>query len=424
MTTPDLAIQHVEPSPSAAAHASRQTSSRFVRAWAPKIQLLADFLTIVFAFWTAVRLFPLSDIARGLLGAQHLAIGTAVAALGVALIFRYTGVHEQADTPLNIGRTETLLRGVGFSFLLLLVAVRYAGFAGKYAALCGASVLVPLLLQRYAGRLVEGWLQYGLQRTFADEGGNDSQPVGEIISAPQDKYDSPKQECERLNLGLSLCFEAGAPPVGRSHYDIVGPPLTAHQQTAASGRTRAFIKRVADLALCIPGLVLSLPVFLVTSVAIKLDSDGPVFFRQNRIGKNGRVFRLWKFRSMRQDAPRYERSPLSDADRRLTRVGRFIRRFSIDELPQLINVLCGEMSLVGPRPEMPFIVDQYGPFERRRLLVPPGITGLWQISPARALPIHQNMIYDLYYIHRQNMFLDFAILLRTVTAVVRGIGTA
>ena len=424
MTTPNLAIQHVEPSASAAVHASPLTSSRFVRAWAPMIQSLADFLTIVFAFWTAARLFPRSDIARGLAGAQHLAIGTAVAALGVALIFRYTGMHQQSDTPLNISKTETLLRGVGFSFLLLLVAVRYAGFAGMYAPLCGASVLVLLLLQRYAGRLVEGWLQYGPRRIFADEGGNDSQPVGEIISAPQDKYNSLKQECERLNLGLSLCFEAGALPVGRSHYDIVGPPLTAHQQTAASGRTRAFIKRVVDLALCIPGLVLALPVFLVTSVAIKLDSDGPVFFRQNRIGKNGRVFRLWKFRSMRQDAPRYERSPLSDADPRLTRVGRFIRRFSIDELPQLINVLCGEMSLVGPRPEMPFIVDQYGPFERRRLLVPPGITGLWQISPARALPIHQNMTYDLYYIYRQNMFLDFAILLRTVTAVARGIGTA
>jgi lipopolysaccharide/colanic/teichoic acid biosynthesis glycosyltransferase len=127
---------------------------------------------------------------------------------------------------------------------------------------------------------------------------------------------------------------------------------------------------------------------------------------------------------MRKDAPHYERSPLSDADVRLTRVGRVIRRFSIDELPQLINVLRGEMSLVGPRPEMPFIVDQYGPFERRRLLVRPGITGLWQISPARAQPIHESMEYDLYYIHRHNIFLDVAILLRTVTAVVRGIGAA
>ncbi len=95
-----------------------------------------------------------------------------------------------------------------------------------------------------------------------------------------------------------------------------------------------------------------------------------------------------------------------------------IRRFSIDELPQLINILRGDMSLVGPRPEMPFIVNQYGPFERRRLLVRPGLTGLWQISPARALPIHKNMEYDLYYIRRQNIFLDLAILLRTVGAVI------
>jgi lipopolysaccharide/colanic/teichoic acid biosynthesis glycosyltransferase len=125
---------------------------------------------------------------------------------------------------------------------------------------------------------------------------------------------------------------------------------------------------------------------------------------------------------MRTDVPAYEASPRSVVDGRLTRIGRLIRRLSLDEMPQLINVLKGEMSLVGPRPEMPFIVARYLPVEWERLIVRPGITGLWQISPARAFPIHENLQYDLHYIRNQNFFLDFAILLRTIAAVIHGVG--
>ena len=125
---------------------------------------------------------------------------------------------------------------------------------------------------------------------------------------------------------------------------------------------------------------------------------------------------------MRTDVPRYEVSPQSVADGRLTRVGRLVRRLSIDEMPQLINVLKGEMSLVGPLPEMPFIVARYHPIERLRLVARPGITGLWQISPARAFPIHENLQYDLHYLHNQSFLLDCAIILRTVTAVIHGVG--
>ena len=125
---------------------------------------------------------------------------------------------------------------------------------------------------------------------------------------------------------------------------------------------------------------------------------------------------------MRVDARMYQRSPISTKDSRLTRLGRIIRRVSLDEIPQLINVLKGEMSLVGPRPEMAFIVEQYGLVERQRLLVKPGITGLWQISACRAAPIHHNLQYDFYYIKNQNIILDFAILVRTISAVIRGMG--
>jgi lipopolysaccharide/colanic/teichoic acid biosynthesis glycosyltransferase len=184
----------------------------------------------------------------------------------------------------------------------------------------------------------------------------------------------------------------------------------------------SIIKRAIDVSGSLLFLVMLLPLFLVIAIAIKLDSPGPVFFRHYRVGKGGKNFVLWKFRSMRTDVPKYETSPRSVVDVRLTRIGRLIRRLSLDEMPQLINVLRGEMSLVGPRPEMPFIVAQYHPVECERLSAKPGITGLWQISPARAFPIHENLQYDLHYIRNQNLLLDFAIIVRTITAVIRGVG--
>jgi lipopolysaccharide/colanic/teichoic acid biosynthesis glycosyltransferase len=182
------------------------------------------------------------------------------------------------------------------------------------------------------------------------------------------------------------------------------------------------VKRGCDVVGSLLFLVLLLPLFILVAIVIKLDSPGPVFFRHYRIGKDGKQFILWKFRSMRADVPEYEASPRSVVDSRLTRIGRWIRRMSVDEMPQLINVLKGDMSLVGPRPEMPFIVARYHPVHRERLVARPGITGLWQISPARGFPIHENLQYDLHYIRNQNIVLDCAIILRTITAVIHGVG--
>jgi lipopolysaccharide/colanic/teichoic acid biosynthesis glycosyltransferase len=184
----------------------------------------------------------------------------------------------------------------------------------------------------------------------------------------------------------------------------------------------SIVKRGCDVIGSLLLLVMLFPLFVLIAVLIKMDSPGPVFFRHYRVGKDGNHFVLCKFRSMRTDVPAYEASPRSVVDGRLTRIGRLIRRLSLDEMPQLINVLKGEMSLVGPRPEMPFIVARYLPVEWERLIVRPGITGLWQISPARAFPIHENLQYDLHYIRNQNFFLDFAILLRTIAAVIHGVG--
>lgn len=190
----------------------------------------------------------------------------------------------------------------------------------------------------------------------------------------------------------------------------------------SSNKMSETLKRFCDLAGSLFLLTLALPLFPLLSLAVKLDSPGPVFFRHDRVGRYGKHFVLWKFRSMKVDVSQYSNSPRSAADVRLTRVGRLIRRLSLDELPQLFNVVKGDMSLVGPRPEMPFLVEQFHQACSERLTVRPGITGLWQISPARASQIHENLQYDLHYIRNRNLVLDFVILLRTIAAVIHGVG--
>ncbi len=180
-------------------------------------------------------------------------------------------------------------------------------------------------------------------------------------------------------------------------------------------------KRLLDIVFCLANLLLLFPIFTLIALLVRLDSPGPVFFKQQRVGKNGRKFEIYKFRTMRVDASKYEFSPTTGEDSRITRIGRILRKLSLDELPQVVNVIKGDMSLVGPRPEMPFIVDSYGPRERWRLSVTPGITGLWQLSADRAYLIHENLQYDLYYIRNRGFFMDVAILLHTLLFAVKGV---
>jgi exopolysaccharide biosynthesis polyprenyl glycosylphosphotransferase len=180
-------------------------------------------------------------------------------------------------------------------------------------------------------------------------------------------------------------------------------------------------KRLFDFLSSIVLITLALPLGVIIAILVRQDSPGPILFTQKRIGRGGKPFRLYKFRSMYTDAPKYALHPQAAEDPRITPVGRFLRRTSLDELPQLINVLRGEMSLVGPRPEMPFIVEQYNTHQRQRLDVIPGITGLWQLSADRAFLIHENIFYDLYYIRHRSFFMDVAILLHTLAFAMRGI---
>jgi lipopolysaccharide/colanic/teichoic acid biosynthesis glycosyltransferase len=169
------------------------------------------------------------------------------------------------------------------------------------------------------------------------------------------------------------------------------------------------------------------------ALAIRLDSPGPVFYRSRRIGENGRIFNMIKFRTMVQNAEQLlQQVSLKDEagrpiykrrdDPRVTRVGRILRRASLDEFPQLLNVLRGEMSLVGPRPEMPELVEKYDLWQRRRFSVPQGVTGWWQVNGRSDKPMHLHTEEDLYYVQNYSLWLDLHILMRTIWAVVRGKG--
>ena len=178
------------------------------------------------------------------------------------------------------------------------------------------------------------------------------------------------------------------------------------------------LKRVFDLVGVLTLLAPAAPLMLWCAWRIRRISPGPALFTQRRVGRNGRLFEMYKFRTMVADAEPYAVAPRDRADARVTSYGAWLRATSMDELPQLLNVLKGEMSLVGPRPEMPFIVDSYDEWQRRRLEVKPGITGLWQILGRKDLPMHDNLQYDFYYIRNRSLALDASILIRTAGAVL------
>lgn len=214
--------------------------------------------------------------------------------------------------------------------------------------------------------------------------------------------------------------------------DFGGIPMI-NLRDPALNEVQRLIKRVFDLVVGGILTLLTLPVMGLIAVAIKLDSPGPVIFRQKRVGENGRLFEMLKFRSMVAGAEEMqEQINEVDAeghiihkrkhDPRVTRVGRFIRRFSLDELPQFFNVLRGEMSLIGPRPELPWLVAQYEPWQHKRFAVPSGITGWWQVNGRSDRPMHLHTEDDLYYIKNYSLWLDLLILWKTVWVVLRGKG--
>jgi sugar transferase (PEP-CTERM system associated) len=227
-------------------------------------------------------------------------------------------------------------------------------------------------------------------------------------------------------LDLSSYFERA---LGQVHLDSLRASWLIFGDGFRQGVLRTFIKRVFDIIVASVLLVISFPVMVVTAVVILIEGGFPILYRQERVGRAGRVFRVTKFRSMRHDAegdgrPRWAASN----DDRITRVGRFIRKYRIDELPQLVNVLKGDMSLVGPRPERPFFVDQLTqgiPFYAARHSVKPGLTGWAQVRYHYGATLDdaaKKLQFDLYYVKNHTLFLDLVVLFETIVVVVTGKG--
>jgi exopolysaccharide biosynthesis polyprenyl glycosylphosphotransferase len=215
--------------------------------------------------------------------------------------------------------------------------------------------------------------------------------------------------------------------------DMAGIPMLDLRASAIDDYKR-MMKRAFDIFFGLIALTLALPLMLFSAVLILIEDGAPIIFRQKRAGENGRLFDMLKFRTMVRNAEQMQsqvekRDEQGNvihklrSDPRVTHVGRFLRRFSLDELPQFINVIRGDMSLVGPRPELPYLVEKYQPWQRKRFAVPPRITGWWQVSGRSDKPMHLHTDEDLYYIQNYSMFLDIQILLKTAWVVLIGKGS-
>jgi lipopolysaccharide/colanic/teichoic acid biosynthesis glycosyltransferase len=339
----------------------------------------------------------------------------------------------------NICATEDAIR-IAMPLLLVLVAVGLVlNFRGLLPLIVIAVAVMPLLL------IVENQLLHAVDRAIChrDRVTNHVSTVFKqrqagggltVVAHPTSHrarvlvLPNPHSSAANLRATASARQDGVETPSGALAHDgqqqsaedlsgsMLGTPLHSN---AHWGYETA--KRGMDILLSCLLLVLLAPLVLLIALVICLDSPGTVLFVQQRVGLDGRLFNIYKFRSMYSGVPRYQVSPASSHDPRITRVGRFLRRTSLDELPQLMNVLRGEMSMVGPRPEMPFIVEHYNVSQRQRLQVTPGITGLWQLSVDRSSQIHENLHYDLSYIRNRTFYMDIAILMHTLFFAMRGI---
>jgi sugar transferase (PEP-CTERM system associated) len=262
----------------------------------------------------------------------------------------------------------------------------------------------------------------------------DQYDVDRIVVAVKDRRGKLPTE-ELLNLTLSGrvavedCASYYERLTGKIATEMLRPSWLIFSRGNRFSDLARHIRRVINAGLAVVGFLLSLPIMLIVAVAVKLDSRGPVFYTQERVGKNGRIFKIIKFRSMRVDAEQVS-GPVwaGEDDPRVTRIGRIIRRLRLDELPQFINVLRGDMNFVGPRPERPVFVEQLSeiiPYYSQRHLVKPGLTGWAQIKYPYGSSVEdtiEKLMYDLYYIKNQSLLLDAMILFETVKTVLFGRG--
>lgn len=294
---------------------------------------------------------------------------------------------------------------------------RIVGFVGPDAELLGKSLINPRVI--------------GITSELAEI--VERENIDRIVVAMGERRGLlPTEELLQLSLAGSVSIEEGATfyerLTSRVSLNMIRPSWLIFsgrgRQARISGLTRSVVHRFVALI----GAILSLPIVMVTAVLIKLDSEGPVFYRQERLGKHGRPFVLVKFRSMGVDAEDAGPVWASKDDNRTTRVGRIIRKIRVDEIPQFWNILRGEMNFVGPRPERPHFVAQLAqeiPYYEQRHLIPPGLTGWAQIKYPYGASIEdarQKLQYDLFYVKNQSLILDAIVLFETIKIILFGRG--
>jgi exopolysaccharide biosynthesis polyprenyl glycosylphosphotransferase len=258
-----------------------------------------------------------------------------------------------------------------------------------------------------------------------------------VIALPRDAHvrlSNLVAELQALPVNIKVAPDYSDIALYRTSLEDLGGVFLIGLKEPVIGPIDRMIKRLFDLAVASAALVLLGPLMGALAIAIKLTSPGPVLYASPRVGEGGRPFKMLKFRTMYRDADKREQELVQETadgklvfakckdDPRITPLGRFLRRYSLDELPQLWNILIGEMSLVGPRPELPSLVALYEPWQRRRFGVPQGLTGWWQISGRSAKAKYLHVEDDLYYIRNYSLLLDLHILWRTLGAVLRGEG--
>ncbi len=257
-----------------------------------------------------------------------------------------------------------------------------------------------------------------------------------VIALPQRAYGKVNRivvELHDLPVHVRVVPDYFSLALYRASVDDFGGLPMINLRDPALNDVQRLMKRSFDLIIGGATFLLFLPIFGVVALIIRLDSPGPILFNQKRIGENGKEFTMFKYRSMIKGAEKIQQQFnivtddgtllfKSADDPRITKFGKFMRRTSLDEIPQLINVLKGDMSLVGPRPELPWLVEKYKPWQRKRFAVPQGITGWWQINGRSDKPMHLHTEDDLYYVQNYSLWLDLYILLRTFLVVLQGKG--
>ena len=380
------------------------------------IRLLRTFSILAVACWALYFLIPTLQTGRGIFVISLLFGASFVLAWRVVLRWILLRGEGFAERVLIVGSDAKAIDIARETLHRKHLGYRVVGFLDDDPALQGVSLLNPRVIGTTA-QACQLALQHGVTR---------------VVVAALDY---------RGRLSMDALLECKTRGIrvqeGSSYYEqITGKIMVEGLRKSwlifsdgfVVSRGALIAKRLLDLVVAAAGLVLAAPLMLLVALAVRLDSPGPVFFRQARVGRGGREFTLWKFRSMKTDAEAGGAQWAVEDDPRVTRVGRFIRKTRLDELPQLWNVLVGDMSLVGPRPERRLFVDQLQevcPYYEQRLGVRPGLTGWAQVKSSYASSFEESiekLKFDLYYIKNLSLFLDLSILLSTARIVLLGRG--